>query len=95
MNSFSDIVFFFIGFIEILIPIVAGIALLVFFWGLTRFIMKAGDTSAVKEGRDLMVWGTIALFVMVSVWGILRFVQSDLGIGNRHYGGFVIPLLPN
>ncbi len=60
-----------------LIIVVAAIALLVFFWGLVKYINKASE-GEVKEGRDLMIWGTIALFVMVSIWGLVRFIQGEL-----------------
>lgn len=66
------------GFIDLLIVIMAGLALLVFFWGLVKFISKAGDAKAVDEGKTLMIWGVIALFVMISVWGIIRFIQGEL-----------------
>jgi hypothetical protein len=58
----------------------AGLAVLVFFWGLVVFIFKSGDAKSHEEGRNRMVWGTIALVVMVSVWGIIQFVSQDLGI---------------
>jgi hypothetical protein len=64
------------------IILVAAIALLVFFWGLVKYIRKAGEGD-VKEGRDLMVWGTIALFVMVSIWGLVRFIQGELRITDN------------
>ena len=73
------------------IPLAASLALLAFFWGLARFIMNAGDAKGNKEGKNLMIWGTIALFVMVSVWGILRFAYGDLGFSDRPFG---IPGLP-
>ena len=63
-----------------LIPIVFGIALLTFFWGLARFIYNAGDEKRIEEGKRIMVWGLIALFVMASIWGIIRLIQGDLGI---------------
>jgi hypothetical protein len=68
--------------------LMAGIALLVFFWGLVKFIMKAGDEAALEEGRRLMMWGIIALFVMVSVWGIILFIQTNLNI----FGGGTPPI---
>ena len=58
--------------------VVAALALLVFFWGLVKFISKAGDQAAIEEGRKLMIWGVLALFVMVSVWGILHILQETL-----------------
>jgi hypothetical protein len=71
--------------------LLASVALLSFFYGLMRFILNVGNTGekAVKEGKDLMVWGLVALFVMVSVWGILRFFYSDLGFTSG--GAFGIP----
>ncbi len=63
--------------------IVAALALLVFFFGLVKFLMKAGDEKAVAEGKRLMIWGTIALFVMVSIWGLVRFIGSELNIDDN------------
>jgi len=68
------------GIVAQLIIIAGGLALLVFLWGLVQFIFKAGDPEANKEGKNLMKWGLIALFVMVSVWGITAFIQRGLGL---------------
>lgn len=61
-------------------PIVAGLALLVFLWGLVKFIVKADDEEARTQGRQFMVWGVVALFVMASLWGIIFFIGFSLGI---------------
>lgn len=66
--------------IQSLITIVGALALLVFMWGLVKFIFSQGNETAKTEGKKVMVWGLIALFVMVSVWGIIGFIQSDLGL---------------
>lgn len=67
--------------VEYLISLVAAIALLVFMWGLAVFIFKiGGDEKAIAQGKALMKWGLIALFVMLSVWGIIRFFQGELGL---------------
>jgi hypothetical protein len=47
--------------------IVGGIALLIFFFGLMKFIFKANDPKAHEEGKNIMVWGIIALFVMFAI----------------------------
>lgn len=65
-----------------LIPVLIGIALLVFIWGLVLFIGKSGDDKSHEEGRKRMVWGIVALFVMVSVWGIVALLGTLLGIGG-------------
>lgn len=67
--------------IGLLLPIVVALALLFFFWGLAQFIFISGDEDAHEEGRRRMIWGVVALFVMVSVWGLVGFIGSALGVG--------------
>ncbi len=69
--------------INSLVPIVAGLVLLLFFWGLAKYVYHSDSEDSREEGRRLMFWGVIALFVMVSVWGLVNFIASDLGIGWR------------
>lgn len=66
--------------VNILIPLAAALALLYFFYGLAKFILNSGDTDSHESGRQMMMWGIVALFVMVSIWGIVSYIQSDLGI---------------
>ena len=71
------------GMISLLIPITAGVSLLFFFWGLAKFILKAGgDEKAREEGKQVMKWGIVALFVLVSIWGIVLFLRSEFGIAD-------------
>jgi len=73
--------------IKMLIVLAAAVALLAFFWGLARFIFKSGDEKAVEEGKRIMKWGLVALFVMVSVWGIIGFFQKELNLPNTVENG--------
>lgn len=66
--------------VKALLPIASGLALLGFFWGLAIFIFQAGDEAAVDKGKRIMKWGLISLFVMFSVWGIISFFQTNLGV---------------
>lgn len=68
-------------------------AVVVFFFGIVQFIWAArsGEAKAMEEGKSFMVWGLIALFVMFSVWGIVRFAQE--AIGSRYFqdGDIIVP----
>lgn len=90
IRDFSSAVCFFLDIISTLIPIVASIALLVFFWGLAEFIRKSADPGAREEGREIMKWGIVSLFVLMSVWGIVFFLSNDI-FGRYSIG---IPSLP-
>jgi hypothetical protein len=56
------------------------LALLVFVWGIVVFIAKSGNEEAVEEGKRKMIWGVVALFVIVSIWGIVAVLQQITGI---------------
>jgi hypothetical protein len=66
--------------VDIALPIVVGLALLTFFWGLVKFIFAQSNEEAKTDAKRIMIWGLVALFVMVSVWGLVRFIGTALGI---------------
>ncbi len=66
---------------QVLTPLAFALCLLYFFWGLVKYIrVGAQSEEAAKEGRQVMVWGTVGLFVVFSVWGIITFIQNELGV---------------
>ncbi len=79
------------GIINTLIPIIFALALLVFFWGLVKY-MFAGEHEK-EQAKKTMLWGIVALFVMAAVWGLVRFLGSALGI-NEEAAPPVSPLIP-
>ena len=83
MDSIVDLIKIFLDLINTALPVVAGLALLVFIWGLVKFISRVGgDEKAIAEGKSLMVWGLVALFIMASFMGIIAFFSKDLGFGD-------------
>ena len=64
------------------VPIVITLALIYFIWGLAEYILAAGDPEKKSEGKTRMIYGIIALLVIVSVWGIVGFLGNVLGIGQ-------------
>jgi hypothetical protein len=76
--SFAGLVGQLVGLINAVIPVLGGIALLIFFWGLVRYIYNSGDAHGHGEGKELIIWGLIALFVLFSVWGIINIFKTAL-----------------
>jgi hypothetical protein len=68
--------------VDNLIPILIGIALLVFLWGLVTYIAKAGNEEARKQARKFIVWGIIIMFVIMTVWGLVALLQYIFGIDD-------------
>ena len=51
-------------------------ALLGFLWGLSKLILNADNEQKRAEGKQILLWGIIALFAMVSIWGLLRVLEN-------------------
>ncbi len=64
-----------------LIGVFIALAIVVFFWGLIKYLWGANAENA-SEGLKLMFWGLIAVFVMVSVWGIIALLQRSFNVGG-------------
>ncbi len=66
-----------------LIPIAVTLAVLAFFWYLIKFIWVGKENAETKkEGLAGMGWSIVALFVMVSIWGLVGFIGSITGVGQ-------------
>lgn len=63
-----------------LIPFVIALTVLFFLWGVFRFVMSGSDAEARTEARGFMIWGIIALFVMVSVWGLVNILVRSFNL---------------
>lgn len=74
-----------------LIPILIAAALVAFFWGLVKYVWGGGENR--DAGWNIMIAGLIALFVMVSVWGIIRVAQNTLGVAGGN-GSITAPAVP-
>ena len=77
---------------KVLIPLAFSLCILYFFWGIAKYIRSgAGSEKAAEEGKRVMVYGTIALFIVFSIWGIIRFINSELSLPNP--GGSTVKIL--
>jgi hypothetical protein len=75
-STITDIIYFMINIINQAVILVVALALLFFFWGVARFILNADNEEKRTEGKKVMVWGIIALFVMLFVWQIVNILAN-------------------
>ncbi len=63
---------------DTVIPFLVGIGLVIFLAGVVKFV-GAGDNEEKRQGgRDMMIFGLIALFVMVSAWGFVNIISQSI-----------------
>lgn len=75
-----------------LVPFAVTAAVLVFFYFLIMFIAKADSSDKRSDYLKGMGYSILALFVMVSIWGIIGLLGSILGVGQG--GNIPIPGVP-
>lgn len=81
-STFSGFVGEVIDILNILRPILFGLAFIVFFWGLSKFILNSDSKVEVENGKKYMLGGVVALFVLVTFMAIIGFIANDLGFDN-------------
>jgi hypothetical protein len=59
------------------IPLIFAVAIAMFIWGAVKFfIINADEEAKRQQGKQFMIWGIIALAIMMSVWGLVAIVRS-------------------
>jgi hypothetical protein len=84
LGNISDVGSFIINIINnVLVPVLFAIAFIVFIWGaFNTFIMGANSDDVKEKGKNLMLWGLIGFFVMVSVWGLVNILTGTVSFTN-------------
>ena len=72
----ADVVRSLITVINMAVGVLVPLALVIFFYGLVKYIYNSSDATAHKEGRETIFWSLLALFVLISIWGILALLNT-------------------
>ena len=85
INNVSDAGSFIINIINnVIVPVLFAIAFIVFLWGAFEvFILGSGSTDVKEKGKNLMLYGLIGFFVMVSIWGLVNLLTGTVSFGNN------------
>jgi len=74
----------------ILNPIIAllfALAFVYFIWGVIRYAWSGEQESMREEGKRSIVWGVVGMFIMFSVFGIMRLIIGTIGADESVLGG--------
>jgi len=80
--KFQDVLTYITGIISnSIIPLIFALAIVMFVWGVVQFFILNADEEAKRtQGKQFMIWGIIALAVMVSVWGLVNILGTTFGL---------------
>ena len=68
------------------IQLMFAAAVLVFIFGIFEYFKNAASSDARVTGRNNMIAGVIGMFIMISVFGIIRIVLNTVGASETETG---------
>jgi hypothetical protein len=77
-NSIKDLIYCIVDIFLMrgIIPLMMGLALVFFLWGVFKFVRDAGDDKARTEGKKFMFWGIMGIFIMLCVWAFVEILAG-------------------
>ena len=76
VNNFTNVI------VNPIIALLFSVGLLLFVWGIIEFLVglnASGDSENKSCGKRHMLWGIVGMFIMVSAWAIIKFIDSSIG----------------
>ncbi len=65
-----------------IVPLLFSLATVGFIWGVIQMVINPEDAEKRKQGKMYMIWGIVALFVMLSIWGLVSILSNTFGINT-------------
>jgi succinate dehydrogenase/fumarate reductase cytochrome b subunit len=81
------------GLLDQLVVFLIALAVVWFIWNVIRYTMS-DDEEKKGAAKSQMIWGVVAIAVIVSVWGLVAILQGIFGVQTVGAGN-VNQLLPN
>ncbi len=60
------------------IPFLIGLAIMLMVYGIFRYVAAAGDSEKIAEGRKTIIYGIVAIFLMLSFWGLVLVINKSI-----------------
>lgn len=80
VTDFKSLMQLFANMLGSIIGVLYMVAFVAFFWGIGVFILNTNDDKKRGEGKAWMFWSVIALFVMITIWGLVGLLVNTVGV---------------
>lgn len=68
------------GWVKLAVPLIISLAVVWFLWNVFIF-MSTADEEKKGRAKTGMIWGVVAIAVMVSIWGLVGVLSSIFNVG--------------
>lgn len=80
VTDFKSLMQLFVNLLGSVMGLLYMLAFVSFFWGIALFIFNTNDDKKRTEGKSWMGWSVIALFVMITIWGLVGLLVNTVGV---------------
>ncbi len=80
-TTFKAFVCYLLTYLNAIPPVLVALSMLYLFWGIAKY-MGAGDAEELRTGRNTIIYGILAMFVLTSVWALVFILQKEFGLGS-------------
>ena len=66
--------------LTVVVQITILCAFIAFGWGVIKLITAGGDAKRLGDAKKIVAWGVVGIFILASLFGIITFIQTYIGI---------------
>ena len=81
-QTYGDLINILLGLINSAIGVLIAMAIVIYFWGAVSQMWESQEGKVHGPKSNFMVWGLVAIFVMVSIWGIINLLINTFFSGG-------------
>ena len=90
VKDFEGLVGKIYGMLSSIVPLIVALTLIVFLWGIFQLVRSNSEDSR-ADAIKIITFGVVALFVMVSVWGLVNILVRSFNLDNTAPAGPGLP----
>ena len=79
--TFKTIVDNLLNLTRAIVPIIVGLSVMFFLYGLLGYMMNSGDEKKRAESVKYIIYGIVGLFIMISTWALVFLITDFFGFG--------------
>jgi hypothetical protein len=64
------------------IGLLAVVAIIVFIWGIIKYVLAEGDAEKRADARGFMIYGVVGIAVLVGIWALVNFLLNFFGLNG-------------
>lgn len=69
---------------SIFVPVIFALAFVVFIWGVFKYFILGASGDDKKEALNLILYGLVGFFLMLSVWGLVNVLTGTFRFGENN-----------